>query len=56
LEARKIVDAIRPYINDAQYFEAVKLFYEMSIASIEEEGDVFVEDTSLDTMAGGIAP
>lgn len=55
LEARKIVDALRPYVNEGQYYEAVKLFYEMSISAIDHAGDVFVEDTSLDEISTGIA-
>lgn len=55
LEARKIVDAIRPYVNEGQYYEAVKLFYEMSISAIDHAGDVFVEDSSLDEIATGWA-
>lgn len=45
---------MRPYVNDGQYYEAVKLFYEMSISAIDHAGDVFAEDASVAAIDDGM--
>lgn len=50
LVSRQIVDAIRPYINEGKYYEAITLFYDMSMSIIADAGDVFGEKNTGDTQ------